>query len=1116
MPAPPELSGLTPEAKRRLLEQLLAKRPGAGEDDGPRPVPRTGFLPLSSAQERVCFLAQFEGAASNARVTALRMQGVLDRDALSRAVTEAVRRHEVLRTTVHSRNGHRVQQVESPFEVSLPLEDLSALPEDEREATYRHRAQEEERRAFNLSSGPLLRLSLLRLSAQEHLLLLTVATVVLDGADSLTLLLAEVAALYGADVEKRPAELPEPSLQFADFAVWERGGLDGPRLLPHLDFWKKKLADAPGPLPLPVDRHPNPPTQERAWLLQPAPREAVEALRALCRTHHATLYMALQAAFAALLQRFTGQTDLLLGVTTDGRPHPRVKRMIGCFYNLAVSRLEVSGNPDFVELLARARAATLELLPHAEVPFEKVVEAVKPPRAMGLHPLVQVTVTMMRGLVSDVPWPTLRVRHELFDEGFTTEALHLKLIEQEDGGLDTLLEYRADLFERTTAEGLLGGYHALLEAVAKRPETRLAALPVWSASLRNRVLREWNQTEEETEEVAFAELFEAQAERTPEAIAVEREGGEAVTYRELNERANRWAHALRERGVGQDSVVPLLEGRGPRWLTGVLAIFKAGGAYLPMDPEHPGERYLQVLEQVPCRFVLCAREWKARLGEALDVWPAEKRPQVLDLEDLSPGEDTTNPPRSAGPGNLAYVLFTSGSTGKPKGAMLEHRGMVNHLWAKVRELSLSSTDVVAQTASQCFDISVWQNLAALVVGGKTVIFPDEVAQEARPLLRALEQHRVSVVEVVPSLLRALLEEVEGPAPEKPALAKLRWMVATGEALAPDLCARWLRAYPGVPLVNAYGPTECSDDVTHHVLRAPPETVNTPIGRPILNTRAYVLEVSGEPVPPGVPGELFIAGAGVGRGYLGRPDLTAERFVPDPFSTKAGGRLYRTGDQARFLSNGTLEYLGRLDHQVKLRGFRIELGEIEYALRALPGVRDAVVLAREDTPGHQRLVAYVVLDASSPSASSPSGDALRDALRHRLPKYMVPAAFVLLPALPLTSNGKVDRSALPPPDVAGAETPRDATLPRDALEERLACAWAELLSLPQVGIHEDVFALGAHSLLAMRLVSLVRETLGVSMSVRDIFVHPTVALLASHLRPGLGASTSPSPAGAPHP
>jgi amino acid adenylation domain-containing protein len=680
--------------------------------------------------------------------------------------------------------------------------------------------------------------------------------------------------------------------------------------------------------------------------------------------------------------------------------------------------------------------------------------------------------------------------------GSTTAKFYLDLMfEDAEDGMHGRIEYNTDLFDDSTIGRMLDHFQNLLESVLAHPERRLSAFSLLSSEERRRMLEAWNDTSAAAPyDQCFQELFEAQVARTPDAVAAVA-GDRPMTYRALNARANRLAHHLREAGVGPDTLVALFMERGIDLLTGILAVFKSGGAYVPLDPAHPADRLLHVLDQGGVDRVVSTRELAPALLAALASAPLSRQPEVFQIEELL---DRTSPdqnlPVSCRPSNLAYVIYTSGSTGMPKGVMIEQKGLVNHLYMMVRELGLTGADAIAQTASQCFDISVWQFLSILLVGGRVQILPNEIANDPEQLSQQVDAGKISVLQIVPSLLRMMLDDMAGRASPRSSLSSLRWLIPTGEALPPELCQRWFAYYPTIPLLNAYGPAECSDDVTFYPIRAPlgAEVVYTPIGRPAMNMQVYVLDRRMQPAPIGVIGELYVGGVGVGRGYLNAPRRTGEAFVPDPFSQQAGARLYGTGDLARWLPSGDLEFVGRVDHQVKIRGFRIELGEIEVVLGQHPKVRECVVLAREDVPGDQRLVAYAVAREGSSLGVSD----LRSYLRDRLPDYMVPSAFITLEAMPLSPNGKIDRSALPAPDGTRLEPDEAFVAPRTPLEETLTEIWAKVLGVARVGIHDNFFTLGGHSLLATQVVSRIREAFSIDLPLRSLFTAPTVAELSN--------------------
>ncbi|HEX3131701.1 MAG TPA: amino acid adenylation domain-containing protein, partial [Thermoanaerobaculia bacterium] len=1037
--------------------------------------PHGTHAPASFGQERLWFLDQLDpGSPAYNMPGAVRLTGRLDVPALAASLDEIVRRHESLRTTFAAGSDGVMQEIAPALSMALPVIDLRALPETLRmEETFRV-AEERARRPFDLAHGPLLRAFLMRTADNDHVFGMTVHHIVSDGW-SIGVLVTELAALYAAFSQGRPSLLPEPPVQYADFALWQRDWLSGEVLEGELGWWKNQLAGAPGFLPLPADR-PRPAIQRFHGRSQ---RQVLSARRerevqVLSRREGGTPFMVLLAALDALLSRYTGQSDLTVGTPVAGREQPETEGLIGLFLNTLALRVDLSGNPSFRELLARVRETTLDSYTHHHLPFEKLVEELAPERDLSHAPLFQVLLVLQNAPSEPLELPEVTLAPVEVDTA--TSKFDLVLNATETGeGLSLLWMYNSDLFDDSRIARLRGHFARLLETAVADPGRPISELPLLSESERQQLL-DWNATNRSWPlEQGFVALFHAQVARTPEAPAVSCMG-ETWTYRELADRTRSLAAALAAHGVRPERPVAVLAGRGLDLLTAFLALLECGGVYVPLDPDHPPTRHAQVLRESRARFVLAAKG----IDEALALLP-DDRPETLSFAGL----DAPFEPWPYEPQRLAYVIYTSGSTGVPKGAMVEHQGMLNHLFVKIEDLGLTSADVVAQTASQCFDISIWQMLAALLVGGRTEIVLDEIAHDPGRLMEETARAGVTVLETVPSLMRVMTEE----AALRGTPVGLRWMIPTGEALPPDLSRRWLELFPQIPLVNAYGPTECSDDVTHHVIRTRPseDLVNVPIGKPVGNMRMIVADRMLHPLPVGVPGELLVAGIGVGRGYLHDPVKTASAFIPGD----GGERLYRTGDLVRWLADGTLEFLGRIDHQVKVRGFRIELGEIEAALAAHPGVREAVVLAREHG-GDRRLVAYLV-----PNEGPLETAALREHLGARLPEYMVPAAFVQLDAMPLTSNGKIDRKALPEPEAGPAEE-RELVEPRTPLERYLAGLWRDALKIDRISIHDSFFEMGGSSITGAVLINRLQRELGEIVHVVVLFDAPTVAKMADYL------------------
>jgi amino acid adenylation domain-containing protein len=1080
----------------RLAERIAGM---AAEVAAPpvRQVPRVPgeALPLSFAQRRLWFLEQLEPGTALYNVPGeVRLAGPLDVAALSAAWNEVLQRHEALRTVFPVRDGEPFQRVEPAPSGALFRIDLSGLPADLRQAETERLAATEAGRLFDLARGPLCRGLLLRLGVEEHRLLVTFHHIVSDGW-SLGLFLDELSALYGG------AMLPGLPVQYADYAAWQTEGLAGGVLERQLAYWRERLAGLPV-LELPADR-PRPAVRDPRGAVRSLvlPAETVEAVERLARREGVTLFMALLAAFQALLARLTGEAAIPVGTPVANRRSSEVERLIGLFVNTLVLDVEVEDDPDLRELLARVREAALGAYAHQDLPFEVVVEELRPSRGLGKNPLFQ---TM---LVLEEPLPArtaagLALEPVRRHSGTAKLDLLLAVSPRSDGGWDMLAEYAAALFEPVTIDRLLGHWRTLLEgAAAADPSQRLSALPLLTAAERQQVAAEWNDTAVNLPEgLCLHDLVAAQAARTPDAVAVVGER-ERITYRELMARAERLSGYLRGLSVGPEARVGLCLERTPDLVAAILGVLQAGAAYVPLDPAYPQERLELMLADSGAELLVTESALAGRFDFFGD--PSVLIDRIGRISPISPIGRIGATQSCAG--NLAYVIYTSGSTGRPKGVAIEHRSAVTLVHWALESFPRADLEGVLAATSVCFDLSIFEIFVPLATGGRVIVAPNVVGL---PQLAATAE--VTLVNAVPS---PMAELVEGRLP-----AGLRTVNLAGEALKADLVER-LYAHPQVErVVNLYGPSE---DTTYSTWRVVPRGASlVTIGRPIANTRARVLGQYGEPLPVGVPGELFLAGDGLARGYLGRPELTADRFVPDP-SGSYGGRMYRTGDRARLLPDGQLDFLGRLDHQVKLHGFRMELGEIEAALERHPAVRQAVAVLRSDEGRGERLVGYVVLAEGVNAAEAAELTAeLAGSLRALLPGPMVPTAWSVLPALPLSPNGKVDRRALPAPAQGQPAAAGDAA-PRTAIEEKLAAVWRQVLGLERLGIHDDFFALGGHSLLAVRAAFRTSEAFGVEVPVAALFQAPTVAGLAQWLdgaHPEISA-VSPipaAPAGVPHP
>lgn len=1052
-------------------------------------VARDQHLPLSFAQQRLWFLDQLEPGSPLYNIpAAVRLEGLLNIDALLRSFNEIRERHESLRTHFTVVEGEPVQVISTDAAWHIEEVDLSALPERAREDELTRVGATMARAAFDLSAGPLLRACLVRLAADEHVLFLTMHHIISDGW-SMGVLIREVAVLYEAFSEGKPSSLPELPIQYADFAVWQRDWLQAENLEAHLSYWKQQLGGDLPVLELATDfPRPSVRTHRGARRSLTLPATLAESLKAMSLQEGVTLYMTLLAAFQTLLYKYTGQTDVVVGTPIAGRNRAEIEGLIGLFINTLVMRTDLSGNPTFKELLARAQEVSLGAYAHQELPFEQIVQEFQLERGLSQNPLFQVML-----ILQNVPTPELELsdlRLSLFENENETAKFDLTLTVEDRGqGLAALLEYNADLFSATTAERMLDHFQILLEGIVADPSQRLATLPLLTGPERRRQLSELNNTRSDyPSQQTIQHLFEEQAAQTPDAIAVIDEQHQ-WSYRTLNERANQLAHYLKKLGIGPESIVGICVDRSCEMMAGLLGILKAGGAYLPLDSAYPKERLAFMIEDAGLKTLLT----QSNLVESLP--PHEATVVRLDADrELMASESIDNPPSSTVGINTAYVIYTSGSTGKPKGVQVPHRAVVNLLNAVRKNQGVTSEDTLLAVTTLSFDIAALEIFLPLTTGARLVLVSREMASDGARLSNKLTSSGATIMQATPTTWRMLFEAGwKGSEHFK--------ILCGGEALTRDLADQLLTA--SQIAWDLYGPTETT--IWSTAGRIGPEPLN--IGRPLDNTQVFVLRQDMQLVPAGAHGELHIGGSGVAHGYLNRPELTAQQFIPNPFSEEPGARLYKTGDLVRYLPDGKIEYLGRIDQQVKVRGFRIELGEIETALKQHASVRAAVVAAKDDAAGGKLLVAYLILQDDNAAASSSSiiGE-LRTLLKSELPGYMMPAAFVVLQTMPLTPNGKVDRHALPAPDQSRPETLTSFVAPRTLNEEILATIWSGVLRLETVGVNDNFFELGGHSLLATRLISKVRELFQVEIPLRRLFETPTIAGLAGGIELAQRAST----------
>jgi amino acid adenylation domain-containing protein/non-ribosomal peptide synthase protein (TIGR01720 family) len=1089
-----------------------ARRP----DEFSKPVgsyPREPFL-LSYTQQRLWFIEKLNPGTPLYNIpVALRLRGPLDVAALERALNALTARHSALRATFQVEHGVPRQVIVPEFRLPLPV---VAVDED-----FTGRIEEEARQPFDLERGPLIRAALLRVAGDDHVLMLTAHHLVADGW-SLGVLARELMALLSEEA----AELPPLPLEYAHYAAWQRAWLEGEMSAPgaegeatsplqqHLDYWRAQLAGAPARLDLPTDR-PRPVIASNNGALVPFAMgvEEVAALRGLARDHGVTLYMVLLAAFEALLARYSGRTDITVGTVVAGRDRSEWQGMVGLFVNTLVMRGDLSGNPTFAQLLGRTREAALGAFAHANLPLDLLVDALGIERSLGNHPLFSVMLSLQDDPLDSIDFGGAKVEWLPADTGTAKYDLVMNLFERR-AGLRGILEYNTDLYDASTMRRFLGHFVTLLRHLPQCPAAPFASLPILSAEERHQILEDWNDTATSfPRERSLAELFDAQARETPDALAV-LYGEDWLTYRELDGAANRLASLLRSRGLGPDCLVAVLMDRSADMVVALLAIIKSGAAYLPLDPANPPERLAFMLRDAAAPLVLTEQKHARLLAAAVEGNEAAPDILVLDAEGRSgPGrwastEREPEEPVASGarPDNLAYVIYTSGSTGTPKGIAIPHIA-VTRLVRNTDYIGLTTADRIAQASNASFDAATFEIWGALLSGAALVGVPREVLLVPADFTAFLRRERINTLFLTTALFNQMATEEPG------GFAHVKHLMFGGEACDPRAVAAVSQAGPPERLLHVYGPTESTTYASwHHVTRVPPAARTIPIGRPIANTRLYVLDTELQPVPPGVVGELYVAGDGLARCYLNRPDLTAERFLPNPFtveprgesarrsaSSSARSRMYRTGDLVRYLPDGSIEFVGRADGQVKLRGFRVELGEIEAALREHQAVRQAAVLLTDDG-ADRRLVAFVAFEGEGVPFFE-----LAAHLRQRLPDYMTPSAFAQVTSLPLGPTGKVDRSALEAlaQGLADDATPAAARSWRTPSEELIAAIWQDVLGHVRFGPEDNFFEAGGHSLLAVQVVSRIGETFGVALPVADVFESPTVAGLAARVDRLLG-------------
>jgi amino acid adenylation domain-containing protein len=1076
------ISALTPE-QRALFEARLKQKGLHTQITAVQTIPRrqnrdSATCPASIDQERLWFVDQLQpGNTAYNIFNASRIRGSLNVPIMERVINELIQRHEVLRTTLKTVDGLPVQVIAPELKITLEPVSLEHLPEEERYGEAMRLTTEEFARSFDLEKGPLVRVGLLRLAEDDFVLQVNMQHAITDRW-SFAVFEKELAVLYQAFATGQPSPLPELPIQFADYAVWQRERMNSDEYKKDVEYWLRQL-DVSFVLDFPTD-YPRPPIQnfQGARVYMSYPRSLLDGLKELSRREGVTMFMTLMAAFKTLIYRYTNQHDILISTPIGTRLRPETENLVGYLLNLLVVRTDLSGNPTFRELLKREQEACVGAFAHQEVPFGKLVQELKPKQDASRNPIAQVAF-----LYLDFPEATsmqflgLTANAIDIDNGASRFDITLAMTETPEG-FRISIEYIRDIFEHCRMERMAQHLQVLLEGIVANPNAYLSDLPILTVE-EQRQLQQWNDTAHQCPSTLLVhQLFEQQATLRPDAPALLFKD-QALTFSEINSRANQLARHLLSYGLEPEARVGVMLPRTPDALVALLAIFKAGGCYLPLDPEYPPERLAFMLEDAAVSLLITE--------ESLRVHLPEQATPVITLAGAQLAQQSIeNIENEVRPEQLAYIIYTSGSTGRPKGVSVEHRQLLHTLQSAQEVLKLTESDCLPSIASFSFDISLLELLCAPLAGGRCLLVSTHEVLEATGTARVLQE--ATVLHAVPGLMRRFVNVAR----ETTTGRQLRLVLVGGEAVAPELLAEMLAVWSSADVRVLYGPTEATIICASYDVSREEAIDHQMIGRPLPNTMLRILDSTGKLVPIGVDGEICIGGAGLARGYLGRADLTAEKFVVDEYSTCAGARIYRTGDRGRYLPDGNIEFTGRMDEQVKVRGFRIELGEIESVLREHQSVKDAVVTALEDKGNEKRLGAYVVTAQDAPRNVSE----LRSHLKERLPEYMIPSAFVYLDALPLTSHGKIDRRALPAPD---AERPALAEAfigPQTTTEKSLASIWTKLLGINRVGSNDNYFELGGDSLLATQLVSQVRRVFEVELPLVDLFQHPTLAELAA--------------------
>lgn len=1039
-------------------------------------------LPLSFTQQSMWLYDRFtKGNPVFNICNAMVMQGTLDKDKFVRALNDLVARHEPLRTTFANIDDKPVQIIHPAFSIEFPEIDLRNIPKDKQDNKLKKAINEEARRAFDLEKGPLFRFCLFSLEENKYVFCMTIHHIISD-AWSNVIFFKEFLELYKAYVKGENITLPELKIQYADYAGWERKKFEEKKQDKALDYWVKQLEN-PTTLQLPTD-FPRPKNKDYEGGFEPlsVPSGISEKLKAIGNAQGASMFMIILSAFQTLLYRYSGQTDIFTGTVVANRNKKEVENIVGSFMNTLVLRTSFEGDPTFTEVLRRVKQMTLDAYTYQEMPFDKLIEELKPERDTSMTPLFQVMFILQSASNIELELPGLKAQLLDIESSMAPFDLRLQLTETENG-LRGGFDYSSALFKPSTLKRISEHLLNILECVANEPDKKVADIPFLTDGEKNQILNDFNDTEAAySNKKVISQFFEEQALKTPDAAAVLFED-EKLTYKELNEKANQLARFLQEKGIKKGSIAGIMLERSFEMIIGILAIEKAGGAYLPIDPHYPKDRINYILEDSGAKLLLT--------HEKFDSIETGVQIEKIFIEDESLYKgDCTNLPVQASPNSVAYIIYTSGSTGKPKGVMIEQHSLINRLEWMQKKYPVESGDTILQKTTFTFDVSVWELLRWGMKGAKMCLLEPGGEKDPGKIVETIERSNITVIHFVPSMLTAFLEYLKDSG-EAQKVSCLRQVFTSGEALTPKQVSLFdsLLRDNGTKLANLYGPTEAAIDVSYFDCNADNCKDSVPIGKPIDNIKLYVLDKKLQLQPVGVPGELCIAGVGLARGYLNKPDLTAEKFVDNPFTK--GEKLYRTGDLAKWREDGNIEYLGRLDFQVKIRGLRIELGEIENALLLHPDIKECIVNAWEKKPGDMHLVAYVVCN-NKDSADSAE---LEKFLGKTLPDYMIPRIFVFLDSMPLSANGKANRKALPKPTL---EKKADYIAPRNDVENTIMQIWKEELGLDCIGVNDNFFEVGGHSLLLTRVHSRLKKQFKKDIPLLDLFTYSTISSLAKYI------------------